>query len=89
MQLYVVRHGETSVNAEHRYLGSLDPALTGRGRQQAATLDRQLANGSLLALENFGIRHSTKLHLKPLCLRPEVDAGQPDDHKHHLLEASS
>lgn len=30
MHLYVVRHGETWANAEHRYLGSLDPELTAR-----------------------------------------------------------
>lgn len=28
MRLYVVRHGQTQANAEHRYLGSLDPELT-------------------------------------------------------------
>lgn len=31
MNLFVVRHGETWANAEQRYLGSLDPALTERG----------------------------------------------------------
>lgn len=32
MHLYIVRHGETWANAEHRYLGSLDPELTALGR---------------------------------------------------------
>lgn len=42
MHLYIVRHGETWANAEHRYLGSLDPELTALGRQQAQTLCEQL-----------------------------------------------
>lgn len=42
MHLYIVRHGETWANAEQRYLGSLDPALTERGRQQAMALGAQL-----------------------------------------------
>ncbi|MHA6194052.1 histidine phosphatase family protein [Pseudomonas wadenswilerensis] len=42
MHLYVVRHGETWANAEQRYLGSLDPALTETGRQQARALSDRL-----------------------------------------------
>ncbi|ETK19924.1 phosphoglycerate mutase family protein [Pseudomonas sp. FH1] len=39
MNLYVVRHGETWANAEHRYLGALDPELTERGREQANVIN--------------------------------------------------
>ncbi|MHC6225097.1 histidine phosphatase family protein [Pseudomonas sp. X10] len=42
MDLYVVRHAETWANAEHRYLGSLDPSLTERGREQAQALGGNL-----------------------------------------------
>ncbi|WP_248769413.1 histidine phosphatase family protein [Pseudomonas sp. MWU12-2345] len=42
MHLYVVRHGETWANAEQRYLGSLDPALTELGRRQAEALGEYL-----------------------------------------------
>jgi probable phosphoglycerate mutase len=42
MHLYLVRHGETWANAEHRYLGSLDPELTALGCQQAQTLCKKL-----------------------------------------------
>jgi broad specificity phosphatase PhoE len=45
MNLYVVRHGETWANAEHRYLGALDPELTERGREQAASLSKKLPSG--------------------------------------------
>ncbi len=42
MRLYVVRHGQTQANAEHRYLGSLDPELTDTGREQAVGLRLEL-----------------------------------------------
>lgn len=42
MHLYVVRHGETWANAEHRYLGALDPQLTQRGCEQAEALAADL-----------------------------------------------
>ncbi|MEE1925579.1 histidine phosphatase family protein [Pseudomonas sp. 148P] len=45
MDLYVVRHGETWANAEQRYLGSLDPALAERGREQAQGLVANLPSG--------------------------------------------
>jgi probable phosphoglycerate mutase len=45
MHLYVIRHGETWANAEHRYLGALDPELTERGREQAASISKKLPTG--------------------------------------------
>ncbi len=45
MHLYVIRHGETWANAEHRYLGALDPELTERGREQAASISQKLPSG--------------------------------------------
>lgn len=42
MHLYVPRHGETWANAEHRYLGAIDPQLTERGREQAEALAAKL-----------------------------------------------
>ncbi len=38
MQLFIVRHGQTDFNAEHRYLGALDPELNGQGVAQANAL---------------------------------------------------
>ena len=40
--IYLIRHGRTQFNAEGRYQGHCDPALTPLGREQAA------ANGALL-----------------------------------------
>ncbi len=42
MNLCVVRHGETDLNAEKRYVGALDPELNQRGREQAIALAQYL-----------------------------------------------
>lgn len=42
MKLLVVRHGETQLNAEHRYLGALNPDLNAKGVSQAMELHRLL-----------------------------------------------
>jgi probable phosphoglycerate mutase len=47
--LYLLRHGETAWNTERRMQGSLDSALTERGRAQAVAMGRALARE--LALE--------------------------------------
>ncbi|MFD2645486.1 histidine phosphatase family protein [Pseudomonas japonica] len=84
MHLYVVRHGETWANAEQRYLGSLDPALTETGRQQARALARALpaqfdalvVSPRLRALETASILNQ-ELQLAPRimeCFR-ERDVG--------------
>ena len=38
MRLFIARHGQTPFNAEHRYLGALDPALNANGIAQAKAL---------------------------------------------------
>jgi probable phosphoglycerate mutase len=38
MKLLVVRHGETRFNADHRYLGALNPDLNAKGIAQAIAL---------------------------------------------------
>ena len=42
MKLLIVRHGEAQFNAEHRYLGALDPELNARGISQAKELQSVL-----------------------------------------------
>lgn len=39
-KLYLVRHGETQFNVEHRVQGWCDSPLTARGREQARTVGR-------------------------------------------------
>lgn len=79
-----MRHGETWANAEHRYLGSLDPELTALGRQQAqmlreqlpASLDVLVVSPRLRAVQTASILNE-RLKLSPEmmdCLR-ERDVG--------------
>jgi probable phosphoglycerate mutase len=42
LRLYLVRHGETVLNAERRYSGRVDVPLSERGREQAAALGARL-----------------------------------------------
>jgi broad specificity phosphatase PhoE len=61
--MVVIRHGETTLNAEGRYTGQLDPPLTARGREQAAALapvvagpfDRRLHSGARRAQDTLRI----------------------------------
>jgi broad specificity phosphatase PhoE len=41
---YFVRHGESEANAAHRFAGRTDSPLTERGRQQAESVAKALAN---------------------------------------------
>ncbi len=50
MVLYIVRHGETDWNVEHRYLGSTDLPLNERGLEQAAVLADRFRDISLAAV---------------------------------------
>lgn len=47
---YFVRHGETEMNAAHRVAGSIDTALTARGREQATEAAAALARERITAI---------------------------------------
>ncbi len=75
MNLYVVRHGETWANVEHRYLGALDPQLTARGREQAASLSKKLPSGIEVLIVSPRVRAqqtarilNVELNLEPLTM---------------------
>jgi len=53
--LYLVRHGETSLNRERIFQGHLDPELSGLGREQAKRLALRLKD------EEIGAFHSSDL----------------------------
>jgi probable phosphoglycerate mutase len=46
IRVWLVRHGETQWNAEHRFQGVSDIALTDRGREQAAELALRIGDRS-------------------------------------------
>lgn len=86
-ELWLVRHGETSYNAEGRIQGHLDVPLSAPGRRQAARLAARLAEtpGPFTALFTSDLIRTretaqpiaTALNLNP-CLTPllrEVDVG--------------
>ncbi|MGC3966725.1 MAG: histidine phosphatase family protein [Pirellulales bacterium] len=50
MLLYVIRHGETTFNAEGRIQGQLDTKLSPLGKQQAEAIARALAHAELQAV---------------------------------------
>jgi probable phosphoglycerate mutase len=43
--IYLLRHGQTAMNAARRYQGRIDSPLTERGRAQAQAMARALAGG--------------------------------------------
>ena len=45
--LYILRHGQTEWNAEHRVQGGLDSPLTAQGREEAARQRALLAECDL------------------------------------------
>jgi broad specificity phosphatase PhoE len=50
IRLVMVRHGETDWNAQHRYQGHADIALSARGRKQVEAAARKLASESFDAI---------------------------------------
>lgn len=52
-ELYILRHGQTEWNAEHRIQGSLDSPLTDTGRAQAAAQRKILGRLDLAGFQAF------------------------------------
>lgn len=50
MRLYIVRHGETHLNKEFRFIGRTDPALSQTGELQAMEVAARLANAGIQAV---------------------------------------
>ncbi len=58
-EIFLLRHGETAWNAEHRLQGHKDSPLTSRGREQARIVGRILS-------KYLGRRHQTPMAVSPL-----------------------
>ncbi len=58
LRIYLVRHGETDWNVEHRVQGGTDTALNATGRQQAANLAERLNGVRLDAVYSSTLRRS-------------------------------
>jgi broad specificity phosphatase PhoE len=58
MRLYLIRHGQSSANAEGRLQGRLDFGLSERGRGQSEALAVRLANEGIHALYSSPLRRA-------------------------------
>ena len=58
IKLLLVRHGETTWNAEHRYIGRTDLPLSGEGRRQARALADRLASEPISAVYTSDLRRA-------------------------------
>ncbi len=93
-ELWLVRHGETVWNAEHRLTGWADPPLTTRGEGQARDLGsflRERTYDSVWSSDLQRARHTAELAFgtpsEDTRLR-EIDFGELDGLDWHTLDAS-
>ena len=89
MILYLIRHGESTYNAEGRIQGQSDPELSELGRRQASAVARRLADEPIEAVYASPLRRASqtaelvaaarniKLHFDRRLM--EVDAGEFGD----------
>jgi broad specificity phosphatase PhoE len=78
MTLDLLRHGESTYNAEGRFTGTADVALTGRGRSQAAAAGPQLAADYALACSSPLARSRETLELALAASEARVEARVVD-----------
>jgi alpha-ribazole phosphatase len=60
MKLYLIRHGETKLNKEFRFIGRTDPALSAQGESQAQALAERLADEDISAIYASDLLRATQ-----------------------------
>ncbi|MBS3908220.1 MAG: alpha-ribazole phosphatase [Actinobacteria bacterium] len=60
MRLYLIRHGETKLNKEFRFIGRTDPALSEQGESQARALAERLADEDISAIYASDLLRATQ-----------------------------
>ncbi|MBN1591315.1 MAG: histidine phosphatase family protein [Pirellulales bacterium] len=60
MQLYLIRHGESTYNVEGRIQGQSDPGLSELGRRQAQAIARRLAKSPIGVIFASPLRRATE-----------------------------
>lgn len=76
-EVWLIRHAESEWNAAGRWQGQADPALSARGREQAAALARRLAGErfALLVASDLARARETALAVgRSLALAPRFEA---------------
>ncbi len=76
--LYILRHGQTVWNAEHRIQGSLDSPLTEKGRAQARMQRNVLAQCELSGFEAVSSPQGRAFHTASLALEGLFDRIRTD-----------
>lgn len=86
MDVFLLRHGETDFNREHRCQGTSDLALTEFGRQQAREIAAHLSGKPLDAIYSSHLQRAThtarivsRCHGLPIAIEPdlrELDHGE-------------
>ena len=83
LELFLIRHGETEWNRENRMQGRLDSDLTGRGRAQARTSAKVLAEFDLHRIFSSPLgraRRTAEIIAKQAELQVEVDKRLAERH---------
>lgn len=66
--VYILRHGQTTWNAEHRFQGRLDSALTPLGREQAAMQNTLLKGCDLSGFQAYCSPQGRAFHTASIAL---------------------
>ena len=71
-EIYVLRHGETVWNRDGRWQGSLDSALTEKGRRQAAEMSETLRRAGVSGASHVALTspQGRAIHTADIALRP-------------------
>ena len=77
MRLHLIRHGETTSNAEGRVQGHLDVPLSDRGLREAAQLAERLAGMPILALYASTLQRALRT-AQIIAQRIEIDLQEHD-----------
>ncbi len=97
MKLYLVRHGETSLNRQFKYIGRTDVGLTKKGVRQAEALSQRLRASTIKAVYSSDLLRARNtaeaiasvhdLAIKPVGGLREIDFGAWEGLSYYEIEA--
>jgi len=97
MNLYLVRHGETSLNRQFKYIGRTDVDLTKKGVRQAEALSQRLRLSTIKAVYSSDLLRARRtaeaiasahnLEIEPVDGLREIDFGAWEGLTYYEIEA--
>lgn len=97
MKIYLVRHGETTLNRLFKYIGSTDVDLTKKGVRQAEALSQRLQQSNIKAVYSSDLLRARRtaeaiatahnLHIKPVSGLREIDFGAWEGLSYYEIDA--